>query len=108
MAFRTEISLEELLADPMVKLVMCRDGFSTSEARAQGAARGGRGGRQDRYRPGHAQAGPAVLAADGDRGRVAGHRHRTALRRPVRPVRGGRGRPRQRPVRGQQAHSRVS
>jgi hypothetical protein len=32
MAFRTEISLEELLADPMVKLVMCRDGVSMSEA----------------------------------------------------------------------------
>ena len=33
MAFRTEFSLEELLADPMVKLVMCRDRVSMSETR---------------------------------------------------------------------------
>ncbi len=41
---------------------------------------GGRGReRQDRDRPGHAQAGPAV-AADGDRRRAAGHRHGDAFR----------------------------
>jgi len=34
MAFRTEISLEELLAEPMVKLLMRRDGVSISDARA--------------------------------------------------------------------------
>jgi hypothetical protein len=34
MAFRTEISLDELLAEPMVKLLMRKDGVSIDEARA--------------------------------------------------------------------------
>jgi hypothetical protein len=38
MASRTEFSLEELLADPIVKLLMCRDGVSLSDARALYAA----------------------------------------------------------------------
>jgi hypothetical protein len=38
MASRTEFSLEELLADPMVNLLMGRDGVSMSEARALYAA----------------------------------------------------------------------
>jgi hypothetical protein len=42
MAFRTEISLDELLAEPMVKLLMRRDGVSIGEARAL----------YDRIRPG--------------------------------------------------------
>ncbi len=53
-------------------------------------------------RPGHAQARPAA-AAPGHRGRAAGHRHRAALPGPVRAVRGGRGRARQRAVGGRQA-----
>jgi hypothetical protein len=34
MAFRTEFSLEELLAEPMVVTLMTRDGVSIGEARA--------------------------------------------------------------------------
>ena len=34
MAFRTEFSLEELLAEPMVVMLMRRDGVSIGEARA--------------------------------------------------------------------------
>ena len=34
MAFRTEISLDELLAEPMVKLLMRKDGVSIGDARA--------------------------------------------------------------------------
>jgi hypothetical protein len=34
MAFRTEISLEELLAEPMVVVLMQRDGISIGDARA--------------------------------------------------------------------------
>jgi hypothetical protein len=38
MASRTEMSLEELLAEPIVKQLMCRDGVSMNEARALYAA----------------------------------------------------------------------
>jgi hypothetical protein len=34
MAFRTEISLDELLAEPMVKLLMRKDGVSIGDSRA--------------------------------------------------------------------------
>ncbi|SDR44679.1 hypothetical protein SAMN05519103_03250 [Rhizobiales bacterium GAS113] len=34
MAFRTEVTLDELLAEPMVKLLMRKDGVSIGEARA--------------------------------------------------------------------------
>ena len=38
MASRTELSLEDLLAEPIVKQLMCRDRVSTTEARALYAA----------------------------------------------------------------------
>jgi hypothetical protein len=49
MAFRTEISLEELLAEPMVRLLMKKDGVSVGEARALYA------GVQPRFRVGAEQ-----------------------------------------------------
>ena len=68
----------------------------------QGTPGSGDRDRQDRHRPGHAQARPPA-AAPGHRGRAGRHRDRAALPGPVRAVRGGRGRARQRPVGGVQA-----